>query len=969
MAQGYQQFFLRYKTLFFTFLFLLVANTSLTASPSDPVPCSISSSEINDPQPTENYAGQTVDEILAQMSLREKIGQLFSIRAYGTFKNKSSEEYQKLVRLIKHYNVGGVTFFAGNVCGQALLVNQLQEIADIPLWISQDAEYGMAMRVKGTTRLPPAMGIGASRNLHYAFLAGKITAREAKALGVNQIYGPVLDINNNPQNPVINIRSYGSKPGLVSKMGIHFINGVNTIGLIATGKHFPGHGDTGVDSHLALPVIDKTYEEIKQLELIPFKAAIESGLRSILSAHIAFPKISKHPERPSTLSQSVLKRILREDLNFDGLVVTDALEMKGITDHYAPGEAVLLALKAGADIMLLSPDVPAAINYLVKAVEDGRLSEKRINKSVRKLLTLKKEAHLFKDRYIDLSKLNEVISSEQHLRKADKIARASITLLKNEHDIIPIRAAKYPHVLVLSIGGDDEKAYFADQISRYHPTVRHEAFNSGTHGSEIDDIIDDAQWSDLIIVASYVDISSDGDQQFNDRQREFLDQLPEDTPTALVTFGNPYAVANRSEAEVHMLAWQGEKVQMRAATAALFGASAIGGKLPIKIPGAYNFGDGLELSKTTLRFDTPETADISSQELNRKVSTIMHQAIIDSTFPGGVVAVVKDGKLVYQKGFGYHTYEKTKTVDARDVYDMASLTKVVATTTAIMDLIDKGKLSLDDHVSKFFEEFSHGQKQEITIRHLLLHSSGLPPFRIYVDELKTRSAIVEAVKNEPLVYEPGTDFMYSDLGFILLGEIVKEISGLRLDKYVRKNFYYPLGMQSTFFNPKENAPWLVDDIPPAEIDTIYRHKTIQAEVHDERAWYMDGVAGHAGLFSSAGDLAIYAQMLLSGGTYAGKRYLNESIIDKFTARHSKFVNRGYGFSRKSLDGFSTFGSLNSKQSFGHLGFTGTMMWIDPTKDLVVILLTNDTWPYRSYGDNINQVRHNISDAVISSIKD
>ncbi|HLR76660.1 MAG TPA: serine hydrolase, partial [Balneolaceae bacterium] len=265
------------------------------------------------------------------------------------------------------------------------------------------------------------------------------------------------------------------------------------------------------------------------------------------------------------------------------------------------------------------------------------------------------------------------------------------------------------------------------------------------------------------------------------------------------------------------------------------------------------------------------------------------------------------------------------------------------------------------------DEFKQGKKRQITIKNLLLHNSGLPPFRVYVDKLQKRSQIVKAVKNEPLTYEPGTRFVYSDLGFILLGEIVKKVSGLRLDKYMRRNFYYPLGMQATFFNPKKNAPWLAGRIPPAEIDTVYRDKTIQAEVHDERAWYMDGVAGHAGLFSNASDLAIYAQMLLNGGTYGGKRYLSKTVIDNFIKRHSKFVNRGYGFSRKSLDGFSTFGSLSSADTFGHLGFTGTMLWIDPMRDLAVIMLTNDTWPNRSYGKNINQVRHDISDAVISSI--
>ncbi len=922
------------------------------------------------PSKNNELAGKTVDEILAQMSLREKIGQLFFIRAYGTYKSEDSKDYRRLVHQIKELNVGGVTFFDGKVYGQAVLTNKLQKAAEIPLWITQDTEWGVAMRVDRTTRLTPAMGIGATRNPHFAYLAGKVTAQEAKALGVNQIFAPVLDVNNNPRNPVINIRSFAGRPELVSKMGTHFIDGAASTGVVATGKHFPGHGDTDVDSHLALPVINKTYDELAQIELAPFKAAIESGLKSIMSAHIAFPEISKLPDRPSTLSKSVLGRILRDSLGFNGLVVTDAMEMAGIAAHYSPGKAVLLALKAGADVMLLSPDDLTAINYLVRAVDRGKITEERINKSVHKLLALKKEAGLFEDRSVNVARIGEVVSSEKHQRIADKIARASITLLKNEDNIIPLRAADYNRVLVLSIspGNNGELgSYLAERMRFYHPAVRFEVFDDRSDNREINEIEDDIRWSDLVIVASFININSNSSQQYNYRQRQLLSKLPSDKPTALITFSNPYAVANRPDAEVHLMAWQGSKVQMKAAADALFGASAIGGKLPIKIPGAYSFGEGMQLPKTTLRIDEPETANISSEELHRKIAGIMHQAIFDSTFPGGVVGVVKDGKLVYKEGFGYHTYEKTEPVNDNDVYDLASITKVVATTTAIMDLIDKGKISLNDSVSKYFEEFSEGKKQEVTIRHLLLHTSGLPPFRIYVDELKERSEIVEAVKNEPLVYETGTKYVYSDLGFILLGEIVDKVTGMPLNEYVRENFYYPLGMNSTFFNPEENAPWLVDDIPPAEIDTVYRHKIIQAEVHDERAWYMDGVAGHAGLFSSAGDLAIYVQMLLNGGTYGGKRYLSEAIIEKFTSRQSEFNNRGYGFDRKSLDGFSTAGSLSSKQTFGHLGFTGTSMWIDPTRDLAIIMLTNDRWPYRSYAEGIAQVRANIADAVISSI--
>ncbi len=916
-----------------------------------------------------DLANKTVDEILAQMTLREKIGQLFFVRALGDYKSEDSDDYQQLVSHIKNYNIGGIIFFAGSIYGQAVLTNKLQKASDVPLWITQDMEFGAAMRVEGTTRITPAMGIGATRNPHYAYLAGRVTAKEAKALGVNQIFAPVLDVNNNPRNPVINIRSFSGDPRIVSEMGTHFIEGVASVGLIATGKHFPGHGDTDTDSHYALPVIDKTYAELNSLELVPFRSAIEAGLPSIMSAHIAFPEIGKNPRRPSTLSESVQKRILRDSLGFEGLVVTDALEMAGIASHYSPGKAALLTLQAGSDIVLLSADALTAMNYLERAVERGKITEERITESVRKILTLKREAGLFQDSLVNIEQLSETIISGKNQRIADKIARASITLLKNEDDIVPIRATNYSRVLILSVAEDnsgERGSYLAGSIRNYHPAVRFEVFDDRTQSEEEQEILEDARWADLIIIGSYININSYSAEQFSYRQRNFLDKLPSETPTVLLTLGNPYAVHDLPDAQVHLIGWNGFRVQEKAAAAALFGAGAINGKLPINIPDLYSIGEGIQLPKTTLRFDEPETADISSDSL-REIAHIMNQAIFDSTFPGGVVGVVKDGKMIYQKGFGYHTYEKVEEVATNDVYDLASLTKVVATTTAIMNLVDEGKIGLDDRVSKYFEEFSTDEKSEITIQHLLLHSSGLPPFRIYVDKLQERSAIVEAIKNEPLTYPPGTEYVYSDLGFILLGEIVDKVTGSGLNRYVRQNFYDSMGMQSTYFNPEENASWLEDDIPPTEIDTVYRQKIIQAEVHDERAWYMDGVAGHAGLFSSAGDLAIYAQMLLNGGLYGGKRYLSEDVVEKFTSRQSDFNNRGYGFDRKSLDGFTTAGSLSSDQTFGHLGFTGTSMWIDPEKDLAIILLTNRTYPYRSYGDNISSVRAKIADTVISSI--
>src|SRR6056297_4071351 len=426
------------------------------------------------PQTTTFSSDLDVDSLLSSMSLHDKIAQLFVVPAYGSFTNENEPRYLRLKRLVAEQNVGGIIFMHRDIYGQAMMTNELQSLAKIPLWITQDMEFGAAMRVRGTTRFTPAMGIAATQNPDNAYQKGVITAREAKALGVHQVFAPVLDVNNNPDNPVINVRSYGGVPEIVAEFGNYFIRGIESEGILATAKHFPGHGDTDTDSHLALPTIVHDFERIQNLELVPFKVNIESGLQSIMSAHIAYPNISENIGRPSTLDESVLNRILIDSLKFNGLVVTDGLVMQGITDHYAPGEAVVLALKAGADLMLISPNELTAIQGVKDAVEIGRISEQRIDESVRKLLNLKKNRGVFENHAIDLQSLNRDINTRNYQAIANSIARQSLTVLSNENDIIPISDAKYPSVLVVTVADDsdgDTGINLAREMRKYHQRV------------------------------------------------------------------------------------------------------------------------------------------------------------------------------------------------------------------------------------------------------------------------------------------------------------------------------------------------------------------------------------------------------------------------------------------------------------------------------------------------------------------
>ncbi len=911
-----------------------------------------------------------IDSLVANATLREKIGQLFFIPVEGEYLNQDSHRFKEISDLITQDHIGGIIFMRGDIYGQAVLTNKLQKLSQVPLWITQDMEFGAAMRISGTTRFTPAMGVAASGDKRNAFMMGKITAIEAKALGVHQIFAPVLDVNNNPDNPVINVRSFSGDPQMVSEYGLAFMQGVHSEGIISTAKHFPGHGDTDTDSHNELPVLNHDYSRLDSVELIPFKAAIEGGMESIMSAHISFPKISAHPELPGTLDESILTGILKDSLNFKGVVVTDGLEMHGISSKNSPGRVVVQALNAGADIMLISPDIYTAINEVVAAVERKEITEERIDESYRKIIQWKEENGLFdKSNQVDIPHLDTRINTNFHQSVANNIARESITLLKNDGNILPIDPTVHKKILLVSISDDDygnTGGRFARSIRDYHPDVTFEVHDTRSDTRDENEILEKAREADLIIIGSYISLSFRESIQLSRKQSAFLRKLIRiNKPSVLVMFGNPYLVTELSDTDAHVMAWANTTLQMENAGPALFGASAVSGKLPIRIPGMYEIGDGIQMEHTALRYGKPEEVGLVSKQLY-EIDDILRDAVRDSVFPGAVAAVVKDGVMVYRKEVGYHDYDKLKPVKDSDVYDLASITKVVSTTTAVMKLIDENKLALDDEIWKFIPEFDTDEKRQITIRDMLLHQSGLPPFRVYVDSLKDRASIIRAIKNEPLTYETGTDYVYSDLGMILLAEIVSLVADRGIDGYMRKEFYYPMGMYGAYFNPRKVSRWYVNRIPPTEIDTVYMRGLVQANVHDERAYFLDGVAGHAGLFATADDLAKYSTMLLNGGVYSGKRYLSSEIIEEFTTKQSDLSGRGLGFDRKSPEGFTTAGQLSSIDTFGHLGFTGTSMWIDREKNMAVILLTNRTYPNRSYGRRISRIRAAVADAAFSA---
>ncbi len=912
------------------------------------------------------------EDILSNMSLREKIGQLMYIRAHGDYYSVDDPNYLELKKMVEEYHVGGIIFFRGDIYNQALLTNRLQQHARVPLWITQDMEFGAAMRINNTTRITPAMGVAATGNPAWAFEKGRITALEAKAVGVHQVFAPVVDVNNNPNNPVINVRSFSEDPEIVSRFASEFIRGVQSQGVVSTAKHFPGHGDTDTDSHFALPTINHSWDRLNSVELVPFRAAIETGVESVMSAHIAFPAINSEPGRPATLDPKVLDSVLRDSLGFKGIIITDALEMQGIAAHYSPGEALILALEAGADMMLLSPDDYTAINEVEAAVYRGQLPEERIDESVLKLLKWKVDYGLMRRRFVEVNRIPMQVNTRRSQMIADEIARESITLLKNSNDIVPISPDRYPKVSVIMVSnhrGGNTGSSFIRAIRNYHPDVNFHNYDSRTSDAELDQMVAAARSSDLIIVGSVISQNSGRTERYSASQRRFLNRLTgTGKPLALVSFSSPYVVSELPGAQVHMLAWSEGGSQPEAAASALFGASPITATLPITIPNLYQRHSGIHTEKTILRRDLPEVAGMSSEAL-RRVDTIMQEAVRDSVFPGGVVAIARNGIVTYHNSFGYFDYQKKNPVRTNTIYDLASLTKPMATTAAVMMLYDQGKIQLDDPVSKWISEFDSGDRRNVTIKHLLEHTSGLPAFRTYVDQIKDSGRLMQAIKNEPLINPPGEQTVYSDLGFILLGHIVEQISGTGLSQYLNTNLFYPAGMSDTMFNPQRRGRWVVNRIPPSEIDTVYRNREINADVNDERAYYLGGTAGHAGLFGTAFNVAVFGEILLNGGTYRGREFFKPETVELFTGRHSENQKRGLGFDFKSLSGFTTAGQLASDKTYGHLGFTGTSFWIDPENHVSITILTNRTFPYRSNARAINRIRADVADAVINAIND
>ncbi|HVS02579.1 MAG TPA: glycoside hydrolase family 3 N-terminal domain-containing protein, partial [Thermoanaerobaculia bacterium] len=937
------------------------------AAPAPPAAAAAATAAPDLDAPLSAEASRWVDRTLAGMTVAEKAAQMVFVEVDGRFHHPDAPQRLEELAAVRQLGVGGVVLFRSEVDTVPPVLDALQAAAGVPLLVAADLERSLAFRIGfGTTPLPWAMAIGATRSAAAAEASGEITAREARALGIHWALGPVADVNNDPANPVIHLRSYGEDPELVAAMAAAFVRGARSGGVLTSAKHFPGHGDTAVDSHLGLPVIDAGAARLASLEWVPFRAAIAAGVDSVMLGHVAVPAVDPSGA-PASLSPRLAGEPLRGALGFDGLIVTDALRMEALRGVW-PGAVARRAVVAGADVLLLPTDAALTVRVLVDEVAAGRLAESRLDASVRRLLTAKARLGLHRRRAVG-EPTRDDIGRPADVARALEIAGQAVTAVRDAGGLLPLRAEEPLHLLHVTLVGHhgDPRDVAEEELA-----ARRVPFTERTVGPEIaaatlDELVAAAAEHSHVLVAAFVGVGAAGDEEgdLTAGQEELLRRLAgSGVPLVLFSFGSPYLLAEVPEVGTYLCAYGGVEPSRRAAFAALFGERPVGGRLPVTLPGLHPYGAGLDVPAhaMTLRPAPPAEAGFRPQGL-AAVARLLDDYVARGAFPGGVLAVGHRGRLAWLHPFGRLTYDEgAPPVAADTLYDLASLTKVVATTTMAMILVDEGRLDLDTPVEDVLPGFQGPSKERVTVRHLLTHSSGLDWWAPLYEEVAGQQAYVERIQGMELVYEPGTESKYSDLALILLGAVLERAAGEPLESFVRRRVFAPLGMEETLFRP---PPQLRARIAPTEVDP-WRGRLVHGEVHDENAFALGGVAPHAGLFATAGDLARFAQMVLWGGVYDHHRLASRETVERF-ARLAGVPgsSRALGWDTKSPQG-SSAGELFAPRSFGHTGFTGTSLWIDPERELFVVLLTNRVHPTR---DNalIREARPAVHDAVVRAL--
>lgn len=931
---------------------------------------------------------QWVDSVYNTLSLEQRIGQLFMVAAYS---NKNEAHIQSLENLINNQYIGGLIFFQGGPVRQAQMTNRLQRLSKLPMLIGIDGEWGLSMRLDSTYRFPYNMTLGAVQDLDLIENLGVATAKQAKRLGFHFNFGPVVDINTNAKNPIIGVRSYGETREIVADRATAFTKGYQSQDVFATAKHFPGHGDTSVDSHHALPVVNFDKHRLEKVELYPYRKLIKNNVASIMVAHLNLPAFEPNDNIPSSLSYNVVTKLLREEMGYEGLIFTDALNMKGAANYLKPGEVDLAAFKAGNDLLLFSEDVPKALQIIKTAYENGEITEERLSYSVKKILEYKYKTGLTKFTPIEIDHLVADLNTSEYDDLNTHLYEEAITVIKNNDKLLPIKHLEKEKIAYIKLG-DDTGDTFYNMLQN---------FDNVTEVSK--DNLDKLNDYTLVIIGYHKLDNPWRNQDFSNDELSIIEKVASSKKTVLVSFTKPYtlsSIKNFKNINSIVIGYQNNVFAHNAAAQVIFGAIGAKGKLPVTINSEFQVEDGIKTkSLNRLGFSTPRNEGINPFVLNQ-IDSIANYAISKELTPGMQILIARHGKVIYNKSFGYHTYKKDVKVKDTDLYDLASLTKILGTLPMLIKLYDDDKVRMDTKLGDMLPFFKGSDKEKITFKDLLTHQSGLPawiPF--YKRTLDSNGKPDLTIYNyfttidfptqvsENLFIKKGYnkdmlqiikdsklgkkgDYKYSDLGFIMMKEFVENKYNTPLDQLVDRTYYQKIGANRLTYLPLRK--FSMDEIPPTEEDNYYRYTTVQGYVHDMGAAMQGGVSGHAGLFGTALDVAKMMQLYLNKGEYGGVEFFSTSTFDAFNdcAYCASGNRRGIGFDKPQKEGKPgpTCGCV-SMTSFGHTGFTGTMTWADPEKDLIYVFLSNRTYP----DSNVNKlskenIRENIQELIYKSIE-
>jgi len=913
-----------------------------------------------------------VDSIMNRLNIDQKIGQLFMIQAYS---NKDKKHTAYIKKMIKKYHIGGLIFMQGTPKKQVNLTNIYQSKSKIPLLIGFDGEWGLDMRLKNSFRYPWNMTLGAVQNNKLIEQFGEQLGKHCKRVGIHINFAPVVDINTNPKNPIIGNRSFGENKYNVTEKAIAFTKGMQHIGVLANAKHFPGHGDTSTDSHKTLPFLDFSLERLDSIELFPYKKLFKTDLASVMIAHLNVPSLESKKGVPTSISYKVVTELLKGKMGFKGLIFTDALNMKGAANYAKPGDIDLAAFIAGNDMLLIPEDVKAAVKKLKKALKNNEFTEERLNESVSKILKAKYWVGL--NNFIPLKETNiqdDIITSKDKLLFRSLIKEA-ITLVKNDNETLPIKDLAKAKIAYVKLG-DSDNFNFTNTLKKYTNVTLISSDN-------IAELLQKLENYNTVIIGYHKSNATPWKSfKMNLEELTWLQEISKKNKVILDVFASPYTlldIDNFKHIDAVLLSYQNSKVSQEISAQMIFGAIETKGELPVSIKNIFPEGTGLTTSNLMrLSYTIPEEVDMSTKLL-QKIDSVTTMVVDSLMAPGGQVLVARYGKVVYHKSFGYHTYDKNQKVKLTDLYDLASVTKILGGLPMIMKSEELDLFDLDNSLGELLPYLKGSNKDTITVKEALSHVGKIKPwipyyletidtitkqpFKRYYSKTKNNDFSIKVTENLYLLnsytdsiytkiaeapQRVDNGYKYSGLLFYLFKKYIKNTYNKEMDYLNNKNFYKPLGAETLTYNPLDK--FSKSRIAPTEVDDYFRHQTLQGDVHDMGAAMMNGISGNAGLFSNSNDVAKMMQMYLQKGFYGGKKYLEAKTLDKFNHRYyaKDSIRRGLGFDKPQINPEEkAAGSLASNNSFGHSGFTGTYTWVDPDNGLLYVFLSNRVYPTMS----------------------